>query len=106
MSWSSGEPRVHPCPQAPPCRLTSSRRSVHVRSLTVMLGVLGLTIGVGVIVSTVRELSLEMARNLRVTESKGLIVTNGDKCSPADEAGMRRGDVLGEVYQQQVEKVR
>ena len=71
-----------------------------------MLGVLGLTIGVGVIVSTVRELSLEMARNLRVTESKGLIVTNGDKCSPADEAGMRRGDVLGGVYQQQVKKVR
>jgi S1-C subfamily serine protease len=70
-----------------------------------MLWVLGLAIGVGVIVSTVRALSLEMSRKLRVTESKGLIVMNVDEASPADEAGMRRGDVLGEGNQKEVEKV-
>ncbi len=70
-----------------------------------MLWVLGLVIGVGVIVSTVRALSLEMSRKLRVTESKGLIVMNVDEGSPADEAGMRRGDVLDEGNQKEVEKV-
>jgi S1-C subfamily serine protease len=85
--------------------LTTSDLSVHARSLTVMLWVLGLAIGVGVIVSTVRALSLEMACKLQVTESKGLIVTNVDEGNPANEVGMRRGDVLGEGNQKEVEKI-
>jgi serine protease Do len=55
---------------------------------------------------TVQELTPEIARSLRVTESKGLVVTNVDEGSPADEAGIRRGDVIVEVNQRKVENLR
>ena len=59
--------------------------------------------GVGM---TVQELTPEIARSLRVTETKGLVVTNVDEGTPADEAGIRRGDVIVEVNQKKVENLR
>jgi serine protease Do len=55
---------------------------------------------------TVQELTPEIARNLRVAESKGLVVTNVEEGSPADEAGLRRGDVIVEVNQKKVDNLR
>jgi serine protease Do len=55
---------------------------------------------------TVQELTPEIARSLRVTETKGLVVTNVDEGTPADEAGIRRGDVIVEVNQKKVENLR
>jgi serine protease Do len=54
---------------------------------------------------TVQELTPEIARNLGVSESKGVVVTNVDDGSPADEAGLRRGDVIVEVNQKKVQTV-
>jgi serine protease Do len=55
---------------------------------------------------TVQELTPEIARSLRVSESKGLVVTNVEEGSPADEAGLRRGDVIVEVNQKKVDNLR
>jgi serine protease Do len=55
---------------------------------------------------TVQELTPEIAKSLRVSETKGLIVTNVDEGSPADEAGLRRGDVIVEINQKKVESLR
>lgn len=55
---------------------------------------------------TVQELTPEIARSLGVSESKGVVVTNVDDGSPADEAGFRRGDVLVEVNQKKIENLR
>jgi serine protease Do len=55
---------------------------------------------------TVQELTPEIARSLRVNESKGLVVTNVEEGSPADEAGLRRGDVIVEVNQKKVDNLR
>jgi serine protease Do len=54
----------------------------------------------------VQELTPEIARSLGLSESKGLVVTNVDDGSPADEAGIRRGDVIVEVNQKKVESLR
>jgi serine protease Do len=55
---------------------------------------------------TVQDLTPEIARSLRVNESKGLVVTNVEEGSPADEAGLRRGDVIVEVNQKKVDNLR
>jgi len=55
---------------------------------------------------TVQELTPEIARSLRVNESKGLVLTNVEEGSPADEAGLRRGDVIVEVNQKKVDNLR
>ncbi len=55
---------------------------------------------------TVQELTPEIARNLGVSESKGVIVTNVEDGTPAEEAGLRRGDVILEVNQKKVENLR
>ena len=55
---------------------------------------------------TVQELTPEIARSLRVNESKGLVVTNVEEGSPADEAGLRRGDVIVEVNQKKLDNLR
>jgi serine protease Do len=55
---------------------------------------------------TVQELTPEIARSLGVSDSKGLVVTNVDDGSPADEAGLRRGDVLVEVNQKKIDNLR
>jgi serine protease Do len=55
---------------------------------------------------TVQELTPEIARNLGVSESKGVVVTNVEDGTPADEAGIRRSDVIVEVNQKKVENLR
>jgi serine protease Do len=55
---------------------------------------------------TVQELTPEIARNLGVSESKGIIVTNVEEGTPAEEAGLRRGDVILEVNQKKVANLR
>jgi serine protease Do len=54
---------------------------------------------------TVQELTPEIARNLGVSDSKGVVVTNVDDGGPADEAGLRRGDILLEVNQKKIQTV-
>jgi serine protease Do len=55
---------------------------------------------------TVQELTPEIARNLGVSESKGVVVTNVEEGTSADEAGIRRGDVILELNQKKVESLR
>ena len=52
-----------------------------------------------------QDLTPEIVRSFRVSETKGLVVTNVDEGTPADEAGMRRGDVIVEVNQKKVENL-
>jgi serine protease Do len=54
---------------------------------------------------TVQELTPEIARNLGMSETKGVVVTNVEDGSPADEAGVQRGDVVLEVNQKKVQTV-
>jgi serine protease Do len=55
---------------------------------------------------TVQELTPEIARSLGLSESKGVVVSNVDDGSPADEAGLRRGDVLVEANQKKLDSLR
>jgi serine protease Do len=55
---------------------------------------------------TVQELTPEIARSLGLSESKGVVVSNVDDGGLADEAGVRRGDVILEVNQQKVDTLR
>ena len=55
---------------------------------------------------TVQELTPEIARSLGLAESKGVVVSNVDDGSPADEAGLRRGDVLVEANQKKIDNLR
>jgi serine protease Do len=54
----------------------------------------------------VQELTPEIARSLRVNDTKGLVVTNVEEGSVADDAGLRRGDVIVEVNQKKVDTLR
>jgi serine protease Do len=53
----------------------------------------------------VQELTPEIARSLGMSESKGVVVTNVEDGSPADEAGVQRGDVVLEVNQKKIQTV-
>jgi serine protease Do len=55
---------------------------------------------------TVQELTPEIARSLGLSDTKGVVVSNVEEESPADEAGIRRGDVLLEVNQKKIANVR
>lgn len=52
---------------------------------------------------TVQTLTPEIAENLGVEETKGVVVTAVESDSPAEEAGLRRGDVILEVNRTAVE---
>ena len=52
---------------------------------------------------TVQSLTPEIAENLGVENAKGVVVTAVEPGSSADEAGLRRGDVILEVNRQAVE---
>ncbi|MCC6763699.1 MAG: DegQ family serine endoprotease [Deltaproteobacteria bacterium] len=54
---------------------------------------------------SVQTLTPEIAENLGVTETKGVVVSSVESGSAADEAGIRRGDVILEVNRQAVEDV-
>jgi serine protease Do len=51
---------------------------------------------------TVQTLTPEIAENLGVEDAKGVVVTAVESGSPADEAGLRRGDVILEVNREAV----
>jgi serine protease Do len=50
----------------------------------------------------VGQLTPEIARDLGMSSMQGVVVTNVVEGSPADDEGMRRGDVILEVNQEQV----
>jgi serine protease Do len=50
----------------------------------------------------VQELTPDIARELRMPNLQGLVVADVEEGSPADEVGMRRGDLIMEVNQQKV----
>jgi serine protease Do len=49
-----------------------------------------------------QDLTPEVARSLGLSDTQGVIVTDVEEGSPADQVGMRRGDVILEVYQQKI----
>ncbi len=54
---------------------------------------------------TVQDLTPELAERMRLDKAKGVLVTQVDPGSPADRAGIRRGDIITEVNRQEVEKI-
>jgi serine protease Do len=50
----------------------------------------------------VQELTPELARRLEVPNARGVVVTDVEEGSPADEVGIRPGDVILEVNQQTI----
>jgi serine protease Do len=50
----------------------------------------------------VQDLTPEVARSLGLSDTQGVIVSDVEEGSPADEVGMRRGDVILEVNQQKI----
>ncbi len=52
---------------------------------------------------TVQTLTPEIAENLGIEETKGVVVAGVESGSAADEAGLRRGDVILEVNRQAVD---
>lgn len=54
---------------------------------------------------TVKEITPELARHLGLTEKRGLVVVQVEKNSPAEEAGMRQGDIIMEIDQKPVKNI-
>ena len=54
---------------------------------------------------TVQDLTPELAEKLNLKETKGVIITGVESGSPADEAGLGRGDVIIEVNRKKVKDV-
>jgi len=54
---------------------------------------------------TAQNLTPEIARALGLEDTTGVVVTHVEKSSPADQAGIRRGDVVQEVNHQPIEDV-
>jgi serine protease Do len=51
---------------------------------------------------SVQEITPELARQLRLKESGGVIVSQVESGSPADEAGVQRGDIVQEINGQAI----
>ena len=54
----------------------------------------------------VSALTPEIAQRFNVTETAGVIVTDVQSGSPAEEAGVRAGDIIKEINRQSIESVR
>jgi serine protease Do len=54
---------------------------------------------------SVQEITPEMARQLRLREPGGVIVSQVESGSPADEAGVQRGDIIQEINGQPIRKL-
>jgi len=54
---------------------------------------------------SVQEITPEIARQLRLSEPSGVVVSQVEAGSPADEAGIQRGDVIREVNGQVIRKL-
>ncbi|MBW1766836.1 MAG: PDZ domain-containing protein, partial [Deltaproteobacteria bacterium] len=52
-----------------------------------------------------KEITPELARHLGLTEKRGLVVVQVEKNSPAEEAGMRQGDIIMEIDQKPVKNI-
>jgi serine protease Do len=50
----------------------------------------------------VQEISPQIQRRLRIEDSRGVIITNVDPGSLADEAGLRAGDIILEINKNQI----
>lgn len=53
----------------------------------------------------VQELTPQIAQQLGYTKAKGVVISQVDPGSPADEAGLQRGDLIQEVDRQKVTSV-
>ncbi|MGH8056585.1 MAG: PDZ domain-containing protein, partial [Candidatus Entotheonellia bacterium] len=51
---------------------------------------------------TVQDLTPEIARSLGLSDSEGVVVSKVEPNSPADNAGIQRGDVIEEVNRQRI----
>lgn len=51
---------------------------------------------------TVQDLTPDIARSLGLSDAEGVVVSQVEPNSPADNAGIQRGDVLEEVNQQRI----
>jgi serine protease Do len=51
---------------------------------------------------TVEEITPEAAKNYRLSETRGLVVVDVESNSPADDAGLKEGDIILEVDQKQI----
>jgi len=54
----------------------------------------------------VSALTPEIAQRFNITETAGVIVTDVQSGSPAEEAGVRAGDIVKEINRQSIESVR
>lgn len=54
---------------------------------------------------SVQEITPELARQLRLKEAGGVIVSQVESGSPADEAGLQRGDIIQEINGQAIRKL-
>jgi serine protease Do len=54
---------------------------------------------------SVQEITPELARQLRLKETGGVIVSQVESGSPADEAGVQRGDIIQEVNGQAIRRL-
>ena len=54
---------------------------------------------------SVQEITPEIARQLRLSEAGGVVVSQVEPGSPADEAGVQQGDVIREVNGQMIGKL-
>ena len=54
---------------------------------------------------TVEELTTQLARTLGLSETSGLVVVHVENYSPAEEAGLRTGDIILEVDQVPMEEI-
>jgi serine protease Do len=55
---------------------------------------------------TVQEITPELAKTLNIKDQKGLIISNVENGSPAESAGIKRGEIILEINQQPVEKIK
>jgi serine protease Do len=53
----------------------------------------------------VQELTPELARKMGIKDAKGLVVTQVEKNSPADDAEFKAGDVIREIDQKEVQNI-
>lgn len=55
---------------------------------------------------TIQDITPELARRLELKDTEGVIVSEVEPGSPADDAGLRRGDVIIELNRQKVANVK
>ena len=54
---------------------------------------------------TVQEITPELAESLEIEEKSGLLITEVEAGSPADDAGLKRGDIILEAGRKAVANI-